>query len=167
MSSVGERSGRLAGLRPAHPGPTVRFGPRISPPAPERTRLTSQGHPRTVFLRALERGSLLIAEAAAREVGTLDLREALDLTALVARHERARRSRFAVRWLERYLAEQREITLDDAELAVALLRALSGPHHAAALVALRELAKEAPRERERVSQRSCDTDPADHAETNA
>jgi hypothetical protein len=103
--------------------------------------LTSQGHPRTVFRRALERGNLLIAEAAAREAGTLELREALDLTALVARHEPARTSRFAVRWLERYLNEQRSVTLDDAGLAIALLRALGGPHHDAALSALRELAK--------------------------
>ena len=119
---------------------TVGSRPRQSPPAPERTRLTSQGHPRTVFRRALERGNLLIAEATAREVGPLDLREALDLTALIARDDRARGSRFAVRWLERYLGKQHAVSLDDAEFVVALLRALGGRHHDAALSALREIA---------------------------
>jgi hypothetical protein len=35
----------------------------------EGARLTSQGHPRTVFRRALQRGNLLVAELTAREVG--------------------------------------------------------------------------------------------------
>ena len=39
--------------------------------------MTSQGHARTVFRRALERGNLLVAEAQAREVGRVDLSEAL------------------------------------------------------------------------------------------
>ena len=40
------------------------------------------GPPRTAFRRALERGNLLLAEATAREVGRIDLREALELAAL-------------------------------------------------------------------------------------
>ena len=46
--------------------------------------MTAQEHPRTIFRRALERGSLLVAEATAREVGVIALDEALELTALVA-----------------------------------------------------------------------------------
>jgi hypothetical protein len=54
--------------------------------------LTSQGHPRTVFRRPLERGNLVAAELSAREVGDFDLREALELAALSALDDpRARR----------------------------------------------------------------------------
>ena len=46
---------------------------------------TSQGQPRTLFRRAPERGNLVLAEVAAREVGRVTIAEALELTALVAR----------------------------------------------------------------------------------
>jgi hypothetical protein len=45
----------------------------------EEERLTSQGHARTVFRRALEHGNLLVAEATARELGRVTLAEALEL----------------------------------------------------------------------------------------
>jgi hypothetical protein len=35
--------------------------------------LTAQGHPRATFLRAIERGNLLVAETTAREIGRLAL----------------------------------------------------------------------------------------------
>jgi hypothetical protein len=61
------------------------FGPQ------ERTVTTSQGHARTAFRRALERGNLVVAEIEAREVGQLDLDEGLELTALVALRDPRRR----------------------------------------------------------------------------
>jgi hypothetical protein len=61
--------------------------------------LTSQGHPRTVFRRALERGNLVAAEGMAREVGHIDRREELELTALTALHDRERGGRLALRRL--------------------------------------------------------------------
>jgi hypothetical protein len=54
---------------------------------------TSQGHPRTVFRRALDRGNLLAAEATAKEIGRLSLSEALELTLLIARKEPCRHPR--------------------------------------------------------------------------
>lgn len=45
----------------------------------ERSRTTSQGHPRTTFRRALERGNLVFAESEAHGACRLDLREALEL----------------------------------------------------------------------------------------
>jgi transposase InsO family protein len=48
--------------------------------------LTAQGHPRTTFNRAIERGNLLVAEATAREIGKVSLGEALELVALIAQH---------------------------------------------------------------------------------
>jgi hypothetical protein len=57
-------------------------------------KLTAQGHPRAIFRRAVERKNLLIAEATARELGALDLWEALDLVCLVAELEPARLDAF-------------------------------------------------------------------------
>src|SRR5262245_5378862 len=59
-------------------------------PAPEGAKLTAQGHPRTIFKRAIERGNLVVAEATAREVGRLTLTEALELTALIGSDARNR-----------------------------------------------------------------------------
>jgi hypothetical protein len=59
---------------------------------------TSQGHPRTIFRRALERGNLVLAEVTAREIGRVTIAEALELTALVARKQPHRYGRFAARW---------------------------------------------------------------------
>ena len=64
--------------------------------------MTSQGHPRAAFRRALERGNLVVAELEAHEVGQLDLDEALELTALVALRDASRRHVYAVRWLTRW-----------------------------------------------------------------
>ena len=41
--------------------------------------MTSQGHARTVFRRAIKRENLFVAEATARELGYVNLVEALDL----------------------------------------------------------------------------------------
>jgi hypothetical protein len=66
---------------------------------------TSQGHPRTIFRRALERGNLVLAEVTAREIGRVTIAEALELTALVARKPPHRYGRFAARWLCLYLED--------------------------------------------------------------
>ena len=68
-----------------------------TPPGPTGRAVTAQGHPCRVFQTAIERGNLLLAEATARELGRITLDDSLALTALVARHEPARRLRFAVR----------------------------------------------------------------------
>jgi hypothetical protein len=102
--------------------------------------VTSEGHPRTVFRRALERGNVLVAETTAREVGHIDLREAIELTALVALTNRARGERYAVRWLGRWLDAADEVTLDEIVLVAGALAALGGPGHRPALELLRSLA---------------------------
>jgi hypothetical protein len=68
-----------------------------------------QGHPRTVFRRALEPENLLVVEATTREIGHVSLAEALELTALIAEKEPSWHGPFAVRWLRRYLQEQHPI----------------------------------------------------------
>jgi hypothetical protein len=103
--------------------------------------LTSQGHPRTVFHRALEHGNLLVAEATAREVGQIDLREALELTALVARNDQVRGRRMAARWLERWLGETAAPMIDEAVMVAGCLAALGGASHTTALAALRGVSR--------------------------
>jgi hypothetical protein len=60
--------------------------------------MTAQGRPRAIFKRAIERGNVVIAGMAAREVGRLTLGEALALAALVAQKDPARRSCYVARW---------------------------------------------------------------------
>ena len=86
---------------------------------------TSQGHPRTIFRRALEHDNLVLAEVTAREIGPETIAEALELTALVARKQPERYGRFAARWLCRYLEEHEKATLEDVALLVSNLRSLA------------------------------------------
>jgi len=98
-------------------------------------RLTAQGHPRAIFRRAVERKNLLIAEATARELGALDLSEALDLVCLIAEVEPGRLDPFARRWLAR-IADERPLPLAELDIAITALRALPSPRAADALRAL-------------------------------
>jgi hypothetical protein len=82
--------------------------------------LTAVGHPRAVFKRAIERQNLVVAEITAREMGRVSLEEALWLTALVALKDPRRRSRFAVRWLARFV-EEYDATIEEAALAASAL----------------------------------------------
>jgi hypothetical protein len=71
--------------------------------------MTSQGTPYGRFQRAIERGHLLHAEVAARELGRLALADALALTALIARDDPSRFGRAAVRWYGRFVAEAKRL----------------------------------------------------------
>jgi hypothetical protein len=93
-----------------------------------------------VFRRALEHGNLMLAEVTVREIGVVSLTEALELTALIAKHERSRVDRLGARWLQRWLDETPAPTLEDAAILVALLGALGGPRHDQALSVLRAFA---------------------------
>ena len=59
--------------------------------------MTSQGHPRVISRRAIERGNIVMSEATARELG-LGLEEALQLVLLDAAYEPAKLERAALRW---------------------------------------------------------------------
>jgi hypothetical protein len=84
-----------------------------------------------------------MAEATARELGRISLEEALALTALVAEKEPERRSRFAVRWLRRLLAEDESLTIEEAAMAGSCLSALGGPSHEEAYGMLAAMAERA------------------------
>ena len=84
--------------------------------------MTAQGSPRTRFARAVEKGSLRLAELAALEMrGGLTLEEALDLVCLYAREPSPRYERAAVRFLARLADEHSGLRLSELQLAAATL----------------------------------------------
>jgi hypothetical protein len=93
--------------------------------------------------RSLDAGNVLGAELAARQIGKITLGHALELTALIALEDRDRGRRAAARWLERWLAETRAPTIDDAAMVVGALASLGGPRHKLALVALQAMSTRA------------------------
>jgi hypothetical protein len=106
--------------------------------------LTSQGHPRTVFERAIERGNLTVAEATLRaEIPRPTLVDLLDLSALIATKEPHRYARVSARWLLRYMQAVEDVTIDDVAFVTGCLQALGSRHHGHALTALRDMAETA------------------------
>jgi hypothetical protein len=77
--------------------------------------VTAQGHPRAIFQSAVELGNLVIAEATARELGSLTLEEALRLVFLYAEKEPIKFERAALRWLARYVTEGKAVSLHKAQ----------------------------------------------------
>jgi hypothetical protein len=78
-------------------------------------------------------------ELTAKEIGRINLAEALELTALVARKQPHRYGRFAARWLCLWLEEHEKATLEDVALLVSNLRSLASPtEHDSALTILRK-----------------------------
>lgn len=67
--------------------------------------MTTQPHAHVRFRRAIERGALWLAEDAARELPNLPLEDALQLVHLYAERGSPKYETAAMRWLERYLAE--------------------------------------------------------------
>jgi hypothetical protein len=69
--------------------------------------MTAQGHPRAIFQQGGRTRDVVIAEAIARELGSLTLKEALGLLFLYAEKEPIKFERAALRWLARYVTEGR------------------------------------------------------------
>jgi hypothetical protein len=110
--------------------------------------MTAQGHPQSIFKRAIERGNLYVAETTLRtEIPRPSLVDLLELTALIAQKDPARHARVAARWLQRWLDAFDDATIYDVSLAASALQALGSRHHAHALALLRALAEEASRRR--------------------
>src|SRR5439155_14114083 len=124
-----------------HPLPAgFRFLDSLGQPSgPTGGLVTAQGHPKTIFWRAIEHGNLILAEGMARELGQITLAEALELVALVAQKDPPRHARYALRWLRRLLEEDERATIEEATLAAAALLALGGPSHEQARSALSAL----------------------------
>ena len=101
--------------------------------------MTSQGSTYSRFRRALDRGNVLEALAAAGELQHVSLVDALALLLLLARRDRARFQRAALRWHARYCHELRVCDPGEAQATLALLFMLAGPNSSAVARALAEL----------------------------
>ena len=105
----------------------------------EHVFVTSQGSASGRFQRACDRGQVLQAEMAAREMGWVSLVHALSLVVLYARVESPKFEAAAVRWLARLALEGRDVGLDEIQLAAASLGCLRGPRHERAAKTLSSL----------------------------
>jgi hypothetical protein len=101
-------------------------------------RVTSQGSAHARFTRAVASGNPTLVLAAAAELGTLSLADALAVTLVLMPADAARFERAAIRWHARWCLDVRP-TPDESQLALAALRALRGPARQAASDALLEL----------------------------
>jgi hypothetical protein len=90
---------------------------------------------------------VIAAVAAARELPQLSLLDALELTMLIARKDPRRHPRAAARWLQRYLEEHPEATIEEAALAASSLAALPGAGYLEAAQTLKAMAERATRRR--------------------
>jgi len=104
----------------------------------EPTFVTSQGSPYGRLRRALDSGNATIALAAASEMPTVGLPEALELCLVLCDQEPEKFSRAAVRWHGRYCREV-SAGLEEAQAVLAALGALRGPRRAASAYALSDL----------------------------
>ena len=86
----------------------------------EHAFVTAQPHPSVRFQRALDKRSVLLAEATAHELGSLNLGQAFELVVLYAEAKDPKYERAALRYLERMLTETSP-TLEDVVATAALL----------------------------------------------
>ena len=93
--------------------------------------MQSKGSLYALFQRAIERGNLLSAETAARQLGRLTLADALRLTLLIREEAPERFPQVAARWHARFVLEFR-LHLVDSQIALAAVAAL--PDARAAIV---------------------------------
>jgi hypothetical protein len=101
--------------------------------------MTSQGHAYTRLRRSLEhRTSALMIRAAAAELPSVPLEDALDICLALLELEPDTYPRTAARWGSR-LAIERKLDLVDAQLALAALATLPGPGAKAGADALIEI----------------------------
>ena len=79
------------------------------------------------FARAIARRNLLGAEAAARELGQLNLEAALALCVLIGDGSPARYERAAIRWHARFVVETKVDAIVESQVVLAALAGLRQP----------------------------------------
>lgn len=86
--------------------------------------MTSQGSAHGRFTRAVKQRNLWAVEMSLREMGSVNLLEALDYLALLAEVRPEKLERAAVRWHGRLETEAPLLTLAESQLALAALAGL-------------------------------------------
>lgn len=97
------------------------------PPSRVRTyvRLSIKGHPHRWFTDAIARRDLATAKSTARELGQLNVVDALSLLVLMAEQRDPAYERWAARWLARLIMERRSTTITVADQATIALVSLN------------------------------------------
>jgi len=80
--------------------------------------VTSQGSPYARFRRALATGDLLLIRAAAAELGTVSLGDALQACVAIRDTRPEQFERAALRWIARYCLERPKVTLAEVRTAL-------------------------------------------------
>lgn len=101
----------------------------------------SKGSQHAEFQRAVERGNLLLAVTAARDLGQLTLTDSLGLLLLFADKDPDRFERAASRWHARFVLEARDLEISEAFAALAALTLLTGHGRRKALELLDDLGR--------------------------
>ncbi|HLW96668.1 MAG TPA: hypothetical protein VKS25_14930 [Solirubrobacteraceae bacterium] len=86
--------------------------------------MTSTGSPYGRFRRALEQGNLALVRAAAAELATIRLDDALRVCLLIRDNDPQRYERAALRWVARFAVEAAAATLGDVQAAARALEQL-------------------------------------------
>jgi hypothetical protein len=86
--------------------------------------MTSQGSAYARFRRALQTGSLPVVRAAAAELPTIRLDDALRVCVLIRENDPNHYERAALRWVGRFALEARDATLADVRAGAAALEQL-------------------------------------------
>jgi hypothetical protein len=86
--------------------------------------MTSQGSAYGRFRRALETGNLALVRAAALELPTIRLDDALRVCLLIRDNDPEQYARAALRWVGRFALEARTATLADVRAAASALERL-------------------------------------------
>jgi hypothetical protein len=100
--------------------------------------VSSQGSAYARFRRALASGNLTIIRAAASELPSVDLGDALTVCMAIREAEPERFERAALRWLARFCVEHPSATVADVRLAAGALESMASDP-TAALETLRRL----------------------------
>jgi hypothetical protein len=96
--------------------------------------VTSQGSAHARFRRALATGNPLLVRAAAAELNSISLADALSICLVLLRAEPSRYGRAAARFHPRLVPDVARLELEDAQIALAALQGLRGPDPAGAAV---------------------------------
>ncbi|MGD0198289.1 MAG: hypothetical protein ABSC56_10355 [Solirubrobacteraceae bacterium] len=100
--------------------------------------MTSDGRPYARFRRALDSGSIAVIRSTAAELEHVELEDGLAICLAFLELEQQTFPRAATRWVAR-LTLERGLALEESQLALAAMSALSGPAARAGAEALIEL----------------------------
>ena len=87
--------------------------------------MSSQGSPYARFKRALRTGNLTLVRAAAGELPSVRLDDALLIACLIEEHDAERFERAAVRWLGRFALERPSVRIEDLQAGAVAFAALA------------------------------------------